>query len=106
MRFLKIAQLVNRNHIVAPDSLLYGLGLAFYLYKDRVACYPKHAVIDGLGFLTAEELQTHGLTPKVRQAAVAIHYRCVGLSRTGLARTPTDPPRVRRTEFWRAQHTL
>eukprot|EP00316_Scyphosphaera_apsteinii_P022918 CAMPEP_0119301400 /NCGR_PEP_ID=MMETSP1333-20130426/3186_1 /TAXON_ID=418940 /ORGANISM="Scyphosphaera apsteinii, Strain RCC1455" /LENGTH=1164 /DNA_ID=CAMNT_0007303467 /DNA_START=31 /DNA_END=3525 /DNA_ORIENTATION=+ len=73
-RFQHAAQLVLRERIIPPTSLLYGLGLPFYLFEKRVACYPQYSVIDGLGFISTAEMKASGITQQVMKGAAALHY--------------------------------
>lgn len=73
--FERIAQLVLKESIVAPDSLLYGLGLAYYMLRGgRVQCFPSLTTVDSLGFLSPLDYQGAGITPHMMKNAVVLHF--------------------------------
>jgi hypothetical protein len=45
----------------APTSVSFGLGLAYLALAGQVDCWPEGTVIDGLGFLTWDELLHSGI---------------------------------------------
>lgn len=46
-RFERVAAQLLTERVVAPDSLLYGLGVAYLVYQGKVQCFGQHAVTEG-----------------------------------------------------------
>lgn len=45
----------------APNSMNFGLGIAYLAFAGQVACWPSQTVLDGLGFLNWNDLHSNGL---------------------------------------------
>lgn len=44
----------------APNSMSFGLGIAYLAFAGEVECWPAQTVIDGLGFLNWDDLLANG----------------------------------------------
>ena len=45
----------------APNSMSFGLGLAYLAFAGRVDCWPAKTIIDGLGFLNWHDFRANGI---------------------------------------------
>mmetsp|Transcript_13196 Transcript_13196/g.18277 ORF Transcript_13196/g.18277 Transcript_13196/m.18277 type:complete len:669 (-) Transcript_13196:494-2500(-) len=67
------------DHIFPESSLMYGLGIAFLAFYDRVSCWkdvaqPSFNVRDGLGYMSYPELKFNGLDASFITSAHVLHY--------------------------------
>ena len=44
-----------------PNSMSFGLGLAYLAFAGQVECWPTRTVLDGLGFLNWDDLNANGI---------------------------------------------
>ena len=58
----------------APTSVSFGLGLAYLALAGNVECWPERTVLDGLGFLTWDDLQSSGITEAYMQDTAVLHF--------------------------------
>eukprot|EP00466_Bigelowiella_natans_P003839 jgi/Bigna1/131385/aug1.14_g6093 len=67
------------DHIFPETSLMYGLGIPFLAYYDRVQCWdditePKINIRDGFGYITYPEFQFNGLNTSYITSGFVLHY--------------------------------
>lgn len=72
----RMASGVLSRHILRGDSLVYGLGVPFLIYANRIQCYTRDGwyVLDGLGYVPPAEMEVAGVTIPVITAAPVLHY--------------------------------
>lgn len=58
------------------DSLVYGLGVPFLAYANRIECYTRAGwyVLDGLGYVPPAEMEVAGVTLQTISDAPVLHY--------------------------------
>lgn len=71
-----LASRVLSQHYLRGDSLVYGLGVPFLVYQNRIQCYTRKGwyVLDGLGYVPPAEMEVAGVTLDVISAAPVLHY--------------------------------
>uniref|UniRef100_A0A7S4DQE5 Sulfotransferase domain-containing protein n=1 Tax=Lotharella globosa TaxID=91324 RepID=A0A7S4DQE5_9EUKA len=67
------------DHIFPETSLMYGLGIPFMAYYDRVSCWddvtePKINVRDGFGYIQYPEFLYNGLDATYLTSGFVLHY--------------------------------
>lgn len=69
------SQMLERRYL-RGDSLIYGLGMAFFAFQGRVACYERSGfyVLDGLGYVPPAEMAVAGVTSEVISRAAVLHF--------------------------------
>jgi len=51
----------SRHRLFAPDSVASGLGIPYLLFAGAVECWPEEALLDGLGYVSREDLLLSGV---------------------------------------------
>ncbi len=71
-----MASRVLSQRYLRGDSLVYGLGVPFLVYQNRIQCYTRTGwyVLDGLGYVPPAEMEVAGVTLDVISAAPVLHY--------------------------------
>ncbi|KOO23116.1 putative galacturonosyltransferase 3-like protein [Chrysochromulina tobinii] len=71
-----MASQVLARKILRGDSLVYGLGVPFLIYQNRIECYKRTGwyVLDGLGYVPPAEMEVAGVTLDVIARAPVLHY--------------------------------
>eukprot|EP00471_Norrisiella_sphaerica_P005536 CAMPEP_0184487464 /NCGR_PEP_ID=MMETSP0113_2-20130426/10130_1 /TAXON_ID=91329 /ORGANISM="Norrisiella sphaerica, Strain BC52" /LENGTH=678 /DNA_ID=CAMNT_0026869793 /DNA_START=6 /DNA_END=2042 /DNA_ORIENTATION=- len=67
------------DHIYPETSVMFGLGIAYMAFYDRVSCWedvskPAINIRDGLGYISFSEMQFTGMTDSYLTSASVLHY--------------------------------
>ena len=74
----------------APNSVSFGLGLAYLALAGHVQCWPEKTVVDGLGFLSWDDLSSSGIGEVLLQVLSAIRASLVTHGRWPQRSMPSD----------------
>jgi len=78
----------SRHRLFPPDSVASGLGLPYLLFADTVGCWAEETVLDGLGYVSLDDLERSGVNGLGRYTA--LHF--AGPSKLPLAELPDHSP--------------